>query len=153
ADLALPLPLIGPVLHRNLIARWCDAMKLCVQAGMDLPAAIQLSVDIVGSPALARDGAMIIAQLAAGKDVDQIPTRTSILPLTVLAVVQLSADRNDLPAALDTLSKMYQQQAEMRLASLQTILTPLLILAMAGAIAFVILALFAPIVSLFRLFG
>ena len=67
--------------------------------------------------------------------------------------MQLSADRNDLPAALDVLSKMYQQQAEMRLASLQIVLTPLLILAMAGAIAFVILALFAPIVSLFRLFG
>ena len=153
ADLGLPLPLIGPVLHRNLIARWCDAMKICVQAGLDLPAAVQLSVDIVGSPALARDGAAIIAQLNSGRDIDQTPMHLAVLPITVLAVVQLSADRNDLPAALDTLAKMYQQQAEMRMSSLQTILTPLLILLMAGAITFVILGLFAPIVNLFRLFG
>src|SRR5262249_39165113 len=130
----------------------CDAMKLAIQAGMDLPAAVQLSVDLVGSPALKRDGQIIVAQLSSGQDIDKIPGRLSVLPLTVLAVVQLSADRSDLPASLDTIAAMYQQQAEMRLASVQSILAPLLILGVALIIGFVIVALFAPIVSLFRLF-
>src|SRR5262249_35768921 len=115
ADLALPIPLIGPVLHRNLIARWCDSMKLAIQAGMDLPAAVQLSVDLVGSPALKRDGKKIVEQLNAGREIDQMRGRLAVIPMTVLAVVQLSADRNDLPASLETIAAMYQQQAEMRL--------------------------------------
>jgi type IV pilus assembly protein PilC len=153
ADLALPVPLVGSILKRNLIARWCDAMKVSVQAGMDLPAAVRLSGDIVASPALKRDCAKILEQLNAGQDVDQMPSRPSVLPLTVLAVVQLSADRNELPGSLETLSTMYQQQAEMRLASLQTVLTPMLILLLAVMIGFVVLGLFAPMVSLFRFFG
>jgi type II secretory pathway component PulF len=48
---------------------------------------------------------------------------------------------------------MYQQQAEMRLASLQTVLTPILILLLAVMIGVVVLGLFAPMVSLFRFFG
>src|SRR5204862_4187220 len=123
------------------------------QAGMDLPAAVRLSGDIVGSPALKRDCGKILEQLNAGQDVDQMPSRPSVLPLTVLAVVQLSADRNELPGSLETLATMYQQQAEMRLASLQTVLTPMLILLLAVMIGFVVLGLFAPMVSLFRFFG
>src|SRR5687767_4652775 len=30
----LPMPLIGPVLKRNLVARWCDAVRLGVEAGL-----------------------------------------------------------------------------------------------------------------------
>jgi type II secretory pathway component PulF len=152
-DLALPLPLIGPILRRNLVARWCDAMKLAVQAGMDLPAAVTLACDIVGSPRLRRDGAKILAQLQAGKDLDQIPSRLAILPKPVLAVIQLSADRSDLPTSLETMATMYQQQAEMRLASLQTVLTPSLILVVAVMIMIVVVGLFAPMISMFRLFS
>src|SRR5207248_1636956 len=90
ADLALPIPLIGPVLRRNLVARWADALKLAVQAGMDLPTAVKLSCDIVGSPALSRDGRKIIAQITSGKKLDELPGMLVVLPRTVLAIVQVS---------------------------------------------------------------
>ena len=143
-DLGLPLPMIGPILKRNLIARWCDAMKLAVQSGMDLPAAVRLSCDVVGSPRLREDGDLIVAQLSAGQKLDQLPVKPTILPIAVLAVAQLAADRSDLPNSLQTLATMYEQQAEMRLASLQTVLTPLLILLLGAIIGVIILGLFAP---------
>jgi type IV pilus assembly protein PilC len=152
-DLALYLPLVGPLLRRNLIARWCDAMKLAVQSGMDLPAAVQLAADVVGSPAVARDSSKVIAQLNSGGYIDQITAKLWILPAPVLAVAQLAADRNDLPASLETLTKMYEQQAEMRLAAIQTLLTPALILLVGLLIGTVVLGLFAPLISLFRIFG
>jgi type IV pilus assembly protein PilC len=98
ADLALLIPLIGPVLKRNLIARWCDAMRLGVLGGMDLPGTIQLANDIVGSPALRRDGERIIQQLNEGKDLAHLPFRPRVIPITALAMLQMAADRNDLPA-------------------------------------------------------
>ena len=153
ADLALPIPLVGTVLKRNLIARWCDALRLAVESGMDLPAAIKLSCDVVGSPALKRDGAEIVAHLTAGRFLDQLPKQPHIIPTSVLAVVQLSSDKNDLPNSLETLATMYQQQADLRLASLQAALTPMLLLLVAGLIAVVILGLFAPMISIFRLFN
>jgi type IV pilus assembly protein PilC len=153
ADAAVHLPLLGPILRRNLIARWCDAMKLAVQAGMDLPAAVQLASDVVGSGKLQRDGQKIVTQLQSGAELDQENLRLSILPRPVLAVIQLSSDRSDLPTSLETMATMYQQQAEMRLASLQTVLTPTLILAVAVMVGVVILGLFAPMISMFRYFS
>jgi type IV pilus assembly protein PilC len=150
ADLALPLPLVGPVLRRELVARWCDALRLGVQAGLDLPNTVQLASDMIGSPALARDTRVILQKLSSGEPIDDIQLRLRVLPATVLAVLQMAIDRSDLPSALDTLSTMYQQQAELRIAAAQNILTPLLVLLVGGVIALVVLGLFLPIVNLFH---
>jgi type IV pilus assembly protein PilC len=147
--LVLPMPLIGPVIERNLIARWCDAVRLGVQGGMDLPGAIKLAGDAIGSPALSRDGEKMRSALAAGHRLDQAE-RTKILPATVTAAMALGSENHDLPAMLATLTEMYQQQAETRLALIPGVLTPVLIILVATVIGFVILALFMPFVTLIR---
>ncbi|HSU67438.1 MAG TPA: type II secretion system F family protein, partial [Tepidisphaeraceae bacterium] len=58
--LVIPMPLIGPVLRSNLVARWCDAARLGVEAGLDLPAAFQLAADATGSPRLSKDSTALI---------------------------------------------------------------------------------------------
>ena len=52
--LVLRLPLVGPVVHRSLISRWCDAVRLGVIGGMDLPAAMRTAADAVASNRLRR---------------------------------------------------------------------------------------------------
>jgi type IV pilus assembly protein PilC len=144
----LPLPLIGSILRRNMIARWCDAAKLGVQSGLDLPASIELAGDAVGSPKLLRDGYEISAAIQAGQTPDHAATR--MLPPTVAAAMALSSDQHELGSTLGTLGEMYQQQAESRLAMLPGLLTPLLIIIIAIVIGFVILGLFAPFLSLIQ---
>lgn len=150
ADLALRLPLVGKLLRRNLIARWCDALKLSISGGMDLPAALEQAAQIVASPALRRDTASLINRLRGGQPIDQPPIRLSLLPQAVIAVVQVSADRGDLEDSLQTLSGMYEQQADMHLVTIHAVLGPLLILGVAVLVGVVILALFAPMISLIQ---
>jgi type IV pilus assembly protein PilC len=147
--IGVPLPLVGPVLERNLIARWCDAVRLGVQAGMDLPGAIELAGDAVGSPRIRADGRRLVDALAAGQPLEHAqPTR--LLPATVAAVISLGSQQHDLPTMLGTLSQMYQQQAETRLAMIPGVLTPILIIAISIIIGVVIAALFLPFLTLLR---
>jgi type IV pilus assembly protein PilC len=144
--LLLPLPLVGPVLKRNLIARWCDAVRLGVLAGLDLPRAIGIADDALGSPRLRRDGQLIVAMLESGQTLDAAAGRTSLLPATVPAAMALA--QSDLPETMATLAEMYQQQADVRLAVIPALLTPLLIILVAAVIGFVVAALFLPFLSL-----
>jgi type IV pilus assembly protein PilC len=144
----LHVPLLGPVLERNLVARWCDAMATAVSSGLDLPAAIALSGDAVRSPKLKRDGDALIRRMEAAQSLDGAELR--ILPATIPAVLELSAAGKDLPGALETLGLMYQQQAELRLVAIPAILTPLLFILIGLVIGLVTLAMFAPIISLIQ---
>ena len=148
--LVLPLPLIGPVLKRNLIARWCDAVRLGVDAGLDLPRAVDLAGDAVASPRLKRDSDEIIGALGAGKTVDAVIGSTRLLPATVPAAITLAAQNNDLARTLATLSEMYQQQAETRLNMIPGLLMPVLIMLMAVLIGVAVLGLFLPFITLIQ---
>jgi len=167
----LHLPLIGPVMRRNMSARWCDIVRMGVHAGLDLPAAITLAGEAIGSPRLKSEGDVIarvatsgsgaqpVADLSMPGGIDNRPpsfrlsrrsTDTWILPVTVTSLLELSTNRPDLPDVLGTLSGMYQQQAELRLAAVPVILVPILILCIAAVVVFVVLGMFAPMINLFQ---
>jgi type IV pilus assembly protein PilC len=146
---ALPLPIIGPALWRNLLARWCDALKLGVDAGLDLPAAITLAGQAVASPGLTKDGALLVEALQAGRPLDE-SVKTRLIPPTLNAVITLAASNNSLSEGLNTLGQMFQQQAEMRMALIPVILAPAMIVFTAIFIGFVIVAMFAPMIALIQ---
>ena len=143
------MPLVGPVLRRNLVARWCNALRIGVAAGMDFPAAIAIAGDATGSPALRRDGQQLIATLEAGRPLTAAGT-LRLLPPTIPATLHFAGGHHDLATTIDALGEMYQRQAELRLAAIPAILTPLMVLAIALMIGFVVFALVAPLVMLFN---
>ncbi|MEO6436395.1 MAG: type II secretion system F family protein, partial [Tepidisphaeraceae bacterium] len=118
------------------------------QAGLDLPRAITLAGEAVGSPKLQHDSEDIVQAVQSGQRVDVLAGHTRLLPATIPTAMSLSIPNQDLAATLGTLSEMYQQQAETRLALMPALLTPVLIVIVALAIGFVVLALFLPFISL-----
>lgn len=146
--LVFPLPLIGPILRCNLLARWCDALRLGVAAGLDLPAALALAAGAIESRGLKADSQILIDAVAAGKPMDARPTR--LLPPLAPATLQLGAEQNDLPATTAMLAKMYQEQAEIRLSVLPQVLSPMLLMLTAGCVGLAILAVVLPLVGVLR---
>jgi type II secretory pathway component PulF len=150
--LLLPMPFIGPVLKRNLLAGWCDALKLGVEAGLDLPTALRLAGDVCASPTLQDDSQALITTLEAGNPLGAMRTGR-LLPPAAIAAISLGIDNRSLPETLQSLTQMYQEQAEMRLSTLPGILSPLLLLLAAASIALVIMALFLPLLEIIRWAG
>ncbi len=145
----IPIPLIGPVLHFNRSARWCDALQIAVSAGLDLPQAIRLAGEAVGSPTLKRDGEKLREWIEAGHDLgDFVPPRS--IPTTIVAAIELSSSHRDLPHALATITNLYEEQADVRVGSVQLMTAPLLMAAMAVLMGIVVMALFLPLVSLIQ---
>lgn len=144
--LILPLPLIGPILRNNLLARWCDAARIGVEAGLDLPAALGLAGDAMRSGRLSADGAALVAALAAGQPLTA--ARTRLLPASVPAALEFASGYHDLGTTLRSLAELYQRQAELRLTALPQVLTPILVLILALFIGFVVFGLLAPLVLL-----
>jgi type IV pilus assembly protein PilC len=148
----LHLPLIGPTLKRSLISRWCDAVRLGINGGMDLPQAMRTAADAVGSPRLAREVEQLVARLEGGQPLDD-GGRWRLIPATVLAAMELSARQGGpgvLAEVLGTLSQMYQQQARAKVALIPAVLTPLMLALLSGIIGFVIVGMFAPLIQLIQ---
>lgn len=142
------LPLFGKALRLSLLARWCDALRLGVVAGLDLPAATRLAGDTVRSPALRRDSEQLVAAMERGQSLEAVGESTTILPKIVPPMIELASRSSDLPAALQTLATLYQQQADVRVRTIPMVLTPILMTIVALFIGFVLAGLLMPMLKL-----
>lgn len=157
--IARRVPLIGRPIRLNLIARWCDALRIGVTARLPLPEAIDMAGDAVRSPSLSRNGRVLIDRLEKGQPLSAQSTagRTSaggascdlaLLPATVPVAIELASGHNDLPAALGSLTELYERQAESHVNGIPAVLTPVMVIVVATAIGFVILALLLPMIAM-----
>lgn len=142
------VPLIGPVIRRSLAARWCDLLRVAVASGMDLPAGIRLASEATGSPALVRDGKRLAEQLEAGRPIEA--ARGAMLQASVPATIQFASGFHDLPTTLDALGEMCQRQAEVRVAAIPAVLTPVFVLLIGLLVSLLVLGLLAPLVQLIQ---
>ncbi len=122
----MPLPLIGPVLVKDRIARWCDALRIAIDAGLDLPGAIELAGQATRSPRLIEDGAKLIAALHNGQSLEEA-ARTKLVPASVQVAIDLGAARGDLSRTLATLTELHRQQADHRIDLMAAVLQPALV--------------------------
>jgi type IV pilus assembly protein PilC len=142
-----PLPVVGPVVRWNRVARWCDALHLGVSSGLDLPAALALAGEAVDSNDARSDTEDLVAAVQAGRGLDPAPP-LRLLPPMVPAALALGIDQNDLPAAAATLARMYREQAEVRLAIVPQVLSPVLLLLIAGCVGLAVASALLPMVVL-----
>jgi type IV pilus assembly protein PilC len=124
------LPVIGPVLRWTLVARWIDALRIGIDAGLDLPRAAALASSSTASPRLEREGEQMAALLVSGRPFHQFEGK--LIPQTIPASIELASrgggggsasgaavegsgepgEKRDLSSILATLTRMYQEQAE-----------------------------------------
>ena len=142
------VPLVGPVVRRSLAARWCDLLRVGIASGMDLPAAIMLASEATGSPALIRDGEALAKQLESGQPLEA--RRRAMLPPSVPATIQFASGFNDLPSTLEALGDMCQRQAELRVAAIPAVITPVFVLLIGALVSFIILGLMMPMLTLIQ---
>lgn len=145
--LLLPLPVIGPVLRKNLLARWCGVAQLAVDAGLPLPDALNLAGQTVGSPAMLRETQVLSDLAAAGRSLREY-SGGFVLPASVAAAIALTPRGDALASTLATLSDLYAKQAEQRLRTLPTILSPIVVIFVAMVLGLVIMGLFLPLIKL-----
>jgi len=142
-------PLISGIIRASRLARWVDALRLGVEAGLDLPRAIELATEATGGGrALANDSQQLIHHTSQGLPLTTYEGR--YLPSTIPATISLASSAADLPAALYSLSKMYEQQAEHRLRLLPSVMTPILMSVVGTCIGLCVGALFWPVVQFIR---
>jgi len=144
--LMLPMPLIGRVLRHSFVARWCDTVRLGVEAGLDLPRAIELASDAIGSPTLRRDGERLAQCLAAGQPLRDCGP-LALLPVTVTTAIEMSTEQQRLADTLATMTDLHRQQAETRLSHVSAMLMPIMLVVLGLIIGFIVLALFLPLLT------
>jgi type IV pilus assembly protein PilC len=119
--LLLRVPAIGSCLRALALARFCLALRLTMEAGITLRAALRLSLRATGNAAFIAATPAMIKELKAGSDLTSALTVSDLFPEDFRHMVALAEETGQLPEVMRRQATEYEDEAGRRLAALTTL--------------------------------
>ena len=149
--LALRLPVVGDLLLKTAVARFSRTLGTMLVSGVPMLQALQLTRDACGSLTLAASIEDVHQRVQEGEGVAQPLAASGVFPVVVAGMVEVGEETGTLPAMLGHVADMYDEEVDHAVASLTSLIEPVMIVLMAAIVGTIVIALFLPIVRIIQL--
>jgi type IV pilus assembly protein PilC len=146
--LKLQVPLFGPLIRRAVMARTCRTLSVLLSSGIPLLEALDTVARASGNKVIEEALAAATAGIQDGGTVADALKRTGEFPSMVIQFVATGEESGTLAAMLARAAGYYEQQVDNSVATLSTLIEPVMIVIMGALAGAVIFALYLPIFSL-----
>ncbi|TWT72014.1 type II secretion system F family protein [Crateriforma conspicua] len=143
----LKLPVIGPILIKQNVARIAMVLGMLLRSGIPLRESMQLAARSTRNTSLRRTLAKCVDDLSAGGDVAAALQDQGLFPPLAIRVFAVGQESGELDQMLIRLADDYNQQVQRATSRLTTMLEPTLILFMAVLVGFLLVATMLPILQ------
>ncbi len=143
----LRLPLIGPLLTKQYVARASMIIGMLVRSGIPLNQALDLAARSTQNTVVRECLQQCGVDLTAGRDLAGSLSRRDVFPPLAVRVFSVGQDSGQLDDMLIRLGQDYNRQVQVASTRLTTLLEPVLILVMAVLVGFLLLATILPILQ------
>jgi type II secretory pathway component PulF len=141
-------PVIGKVINLNLFGQFARTLGTLLQNGVPVLTALKITEQVLPNRLIREAVAKTREAVTDGKTLAQPLQQSKIFPQLMVDLVRIGEETGDVPAALNNLADTYEGELAIALRLMTQLLEPVLILAMGGIVAFLLLSIFLP---LFRL--
>jgi type IV pilus assembly protein PilC len=149
----LKLPIFGTLFRKVAVSRFARTMSTLTRSGVPVLLALEIVERTIGNEVIARAVKSSQASIKAGATIADPLTRSGVFPLMVTRMIDVGEKTGALDELLTKISEFYDQQVEATIASLTSLIEPLLILFLGVVVGGMVLALFMPIFQLSTLVG
>jgi general secretion pathway protein F/type IV pilus assembly protein PilC len=148
ADLIVRLPVIGPLMKGVSTARFTRTLGTLLENGIPVIQAMQIARDAAGHPTLASAVDRAIEAVRAGESLAPPLNQSGFLEEDVVEMVAVGESANNLAQVLLTIADTLEARADVLLSVFVQLLSPVMLLVIAGFIGFIFLALVVPMMKL-----
>ncbi|MEE2908350.1 MAG: type II secretion system F family protein [Planctomycetota bacterium] len=148
AAVELRLPLMGRLRRDLAVARFSRILGTLLDNGVPMLAAMEISREAAGNPLL-EDAIVEATSAVKGGEPLAAPLGASgLFGEDIIEMISVGETANNLPEVLVTVADTAERRVERTLGMMLRIMEPLLLLAMAGMVVFIFVALVVPMMRL-----
>ena len=149
----LTAPIFGRLIRIIAISRFARTLSTLLKSGVPLLTAMDIVRNIVGNTRLAEVVDQARDAIREGESIAAPLKRSGEFPPLVHHMVAVGERTGSLEEMLANVAKAYEDQVETTVSALTSLLEPLMIVVMGGAVAFIVLSVLMPILQLNTLTG
>jgi type IV pilus assembly protein PilC len=146
--LKLRMPLFGSLIRKSIMARTCRTLSVLLNAGIPLIEAMETVSKVSGNSVIESAMADATQRMRDGGTIAETLRETGHFPGMITQLVATGEESGTLPTMLARAATYYEQQVDQAVATLSSLIEPVMIVVMGAIAGAVIFALYLPIFSI-----
>jgi len=146
--LKLRVPLFGSLIRKAIMARTCRTLSVLLNAGIPLIEAMETVSKVSGNSVIESALANATQRMRDGGTIAETLRETGHFPGMITQLVATGEESGTLPTMLGRAATYYEQQVDQAVATLSSLIEPIMIVVMGAIAGSVIFALYLPIFNI-----
>jgi type IV pilus assembly protein PilC len=141
------LPVIGDTLLKFQVSQFSRTLATLLTGGTPLVASLQTAADAIGSKLVRGTVLQATQMVREGESLHAALAAKGILPMLALDMIEVGESSGALAPMLTSVAEFYEDEVNVRLGALVSLIEPLMLIFMGLLIAFIMISLYLPLFS------
>ena len=146
----LKVPILGAILSKTAIARFTRTLGTLISAGVPILDAINITKETSGNEVFARALVKVHDAIREGESMADPLRATKVCDAIVVNMIDVGEETGDLDKMLLKVADNYDSDVDVLVASLISILEPVMVVILGVIVGFIVIALFMPMITLIQ---
>ena len=141
------LPVIGDTLLKFQVAQFSRTLSTLLTGGTPLVAGLQTASDAITSKLLRSTVGQATQMVREGESLHAALATKGVMPELALDMIEVGESSGALSPMLNSVAEFYEEEVNLRLSALVSLIEPILLIFMGLLVAFILISLYLPIFS------
>jgi len=147
----LKVPIFGKLVHKTAMTRFSRTFAVLLRSGVPILEALEITSDTVNNTIIARAVRETQDAVKRGESVAGPLADSDVFPPMVVQMLAVGEETGQVDSMLEKVADFYDQEIEALVDALTSLLEPLLIVVMGGAVGGMVVALYMPMFNIINL--
>ncbi len=146
--ISLALPILGPILRKIAVARFCRTLSTLMSSGVPILDGLDITAKTSGN-AIIEDAIQVTrTSIERGETISAPLKETGVFPGMVCQMISVGEATGALDTMLSKIADFYEEEVDVAVEGLLTLLEPVMIALLGGAVGGIVIAMYMPIFDL-----
>lgn len=144
----LRVPIFGPLIQMVAVARFAKTLSTLLASGVPLLKAMDIVKNVLENALLEKVVVEATGSIREGESIAEPLRRSGQFPPIVTHMIAVGEKSGQLEQMLESVANAYDSQVETRVQALTSLLEPLMIVVMGGAVGFIAVSILMPLIQM-----
>ena len=147
----LRMPIFGGLVHKTVIVRFSRTLASLLRSGVPILESLEITSDTVGNTVASKAVIDLQDGVKQGEPLARRLGQHDIFPAMVVQMVAVGEETGAVDTMLDKIGEFYEQEVEATVDALTSLLEPMLIVVLGGAVGGMVISLYMPLFNIIKL--
>ena len=144
-SLLLKAPVIGDVMTKISIGRFCSTMATMLGSGVQILQSLDICAASAGNVIIEKFILRVKEEISKGRSFSEPLSETPLIPMMVTSMVSVGEASGTLDETLSKVTEIYEEEVDRAIETMTSMIEPIMLVVLGGIVGFLLIAMYLPI--------